>query len=81
MRRLALFILGSVLSLAAAPDPIRVLVWDERQPEQQKGYDGAFSVTPWPSTFPACQVYTLSLSGLTHPSRVWTTRPWLRPTS
>jgi trehalose utilization protein len=26
----------------AAPAPIRVLVWDERQPEQKKAYDGGF---------------------------------------
>lgn len=42
MRRLALFLLGSVFGQAATPAPIRVLVWDERQPEQQKGYEGAF---------------------------------------
>ncbi len=42
MRCLALFFFGSVLGLAADPAPIRVLVWDERQPEQQKGYGGAF---------------------------------------
>ena len=34
---LALFGLG-----LAAPAPIRVLVWDERQPEQKKAYDGGF---------------------------------------
>ena len=34
---LALFGVG-----LAAPAPIRVLVWDERQPEQKKAYDGGF---------------------------------------
>src|SRR5207248_211289 len=29
-------------AFAKAADPIRVLVWDERQPEQKKAYDGGF---------------------------------------
>jgi trehalose utilization protein len=31
-----------VLGLRADPVPVRVLVWDERQPEQKKAYDGGF---------------------------------------
>lgn len=42
MLRPALFLLTSCLAVWAAPSPVRVLVWDERQPEQQKGYEGAF---------------------------------------
>lgn len=41
MSRLALFWLATCVALAAAA-PVRVLVWDERQPEQKKGYAGAF---------------------------------------
>ena len=37
---LALFTL--VATAFADPAPIRVLVWDERQPEQKKAYDGGF---------------------------------------
>jgi len=29
-------------SRAAEPPPIRVLVWDEQQPEQKRAYDGGF---------------------------------------
>ena len=42
MPRFALFFLATCLGLSAAPAPLRVLVWDERQPEQKKGYAGAF---------------------------------------
>ncbi len=41
-----LILAATLLSLGAAlhsaPSPIRVLVWDERQPEQKQGYDGKF---------------------------------------
>jgi len=35
-------LLALVLGLRADPAPVRVLVWDERQPEQKKAYDGGF---------------------------------------
>lgn len=35
-------LLALVLGLRADPAPLRVLVWDERQPEQKKAYDGGF---------------------------------------
>lgn len=37
-----LALLSFVSAAVAAPAPIRVLVWDERQPEQKKAYDGGF---------------------------------------
>ena len=37
-----LTLLSLVSAAVAAPAPIRVLVWDERQPEQKKAYDGGF---------------------------------------
>jgi trehalose utilization protein len=44
MRRLAPWfaLLTCLTGLGAEPTPIRVLVWDERQPEQRKAYDGGF---------------------------------------
>lgn len=40
----ACLVLASLLFLAALPaaEPLRVLVWDERQPEQKQGYGGSF---------------------------------------
>src|SRR5258708_7360106 len=29
-------------TLGAEPSPVRVLVWDEQQPEQKRAYDGGF---------------------------------------
>ncbi|MEY2821471.1 MAG: hypothetical protein RL105_1043, partial [Verrucomicrobiota bacterium] len=31
-----------ILAVAAEPKPIRVLIWDEQQPEQAKGYGDKF---------------------------------------
>lgn len=42
MRPLFFLCLCLWLGLTAYADPIRVLVWDERQPEQKQGYQGAF---------------------------------------
>lgn len=41
MRSLGFLFLAMLLGQALLADPIRVLVWDERQPEQKKGYAGA----------------------------------------
>jgi trehalose utilization protein len=35
-------LLGFSVGLGAVPTPLRVLVWDERQPEQRKAYEGGF---------------------------------------
>ena len=35
-------LLALTAGLRAAPAPVRVLVWDERQPEQKKAYEGGF---------------------------------------
>ncbi len=37
-----LIALLSCLTVLPAAEPVRVLVWDERQPEQQQGYGGSF---------------------------------------
>ena len=42
MTRSVICLLLTCFGLLAAPTPIRVLVWDERQPEQKQGYQGAF---------------------------------------
>ncbi len=56
MRNLLLvFLAASALTAAATPDPVRVLVWDERQPEQKKAYAGAFlgdTIAAWLSKQP-----------------------------
>lgn len=42
MRFFGFLVYLGCLGSALAADPVRVLVWDERQPEQRKAYDGAF---------------------------------------
>lgn len=54
----------STLAAAAAPDPIRVLVWDERQPEQKAAYDGAFlgdTIAEWLSKQPGIVAKSVGL--------------------
>ncbi len=40
LRNLTAFLLLAASSVLAADKPVRVLVWDEQQPEQRKGYKG-----------------------------------------
>jgi trehalose utilization protein len=65
MRILTLILLAdSALTAAAAPDPIRVLVWDERQPEQKKAYGGAFlgdTIAAWLSKQPGIVAKSVGL--------------------
>jgi trehalose utilization protein len=63
MRTLILLAI-SALTAAAAPDPIRVLIWDERQPEQKKAYAGAFlgdTIAAWLSKQPGIVAKSVGL--------------------
>jgi trehalose utilization protein len=49
---------------AGEPNPVRVLVWDERQPEQKKAYDGGFlgdAIAEWLGKQPGFKVKSVSM--------------------
>jgi trehalose utilization protein len=63
---LALLVLPVFSHLAAAADraPVRVLVWDERQPVQKKTYEGAFlgdTIAAWLAKQPGVVVKSVAL--------------------
>lgn len=54
----------SHLTVAADPAPVRVLVWDERQPVQKKTYEGAFlgdTIAVWLAKQPGVVVKSVAL--------------------
>ncbi|MBU6327951.1 MAG: trehalose utilization protein, partial [Verrucomicrobia bacterium] len=68
MRSLTLIFAGlAILSraaLAAETAPVRILVWDERQPAQKTAYDGAFlgdTIAAWLAKQPGVTVKSVAL--------------------
>lgn len=66
MKRIALVLLACFISLPAMADdrPIRVLVWDEQQPEQKQAYGDKFlgeTIAAYLTTLPGLSVRTANL--------------------
>ncbi|MEI8109078.1 MAG: trehalose utilization protein, partial [Verrucomicrobiota bacterium] len=60
-----LFLLTASSTLHAAPPPIRVLVWDEQQPEQKRAYGDLFlgeTIAAHLRTLPGLEVKTSNLA-------------------
>ena len=65
MRKIPLILLTPVMVLSAEPKPLRVLVWDEQQPEQKKAYGDRFlgeTIAAHLSTQPGLEVKSVSLA-------------------
>ncbi|OYV04244.1 MAG: hypothetical protein CFE26_17960, partial [Verrucomicrobiales bacterium VVV1] len=65
MRHILLILLTPVMVLSAEPKPLRVLVWDEQQPEQKKAYGDRFlgeTIAAHLSTQPGLEVKSVSLA-------------------
>jgi trehalose utilization protein len=65
MRKIFLILLSPVMVLSAEPKPLRVLVWDEQQPEQKKAYGDRFlgeTIAAHLSKQPGLEVKSVSLA-------------------
>jgi hypothetical protein len=65
MRKIFLILFTPVMVLSAEPKPLRVLVWDEQQPEQKKAYGDRFlgeTIAAHLLTQPGLEVKSVSLA-------------------